>query len=368
MPTDYSYDLFVKRIYSTPEYPRLTEEYSARARLMLAQFYYQRKDYKKAVPLYDALLAAEPDSMRYFEPLITSLYKSGNLGRADTLLRRYQGDSTNASGLQLVKISYYLETNQLEKAKEEMEKLAEADSNAIQSEEAQYDLALLIFKSGDFTQAAGAFDDFLTIYPHSRYLRPVQFKLGTIYNRLGDNEKSLKFYQDASADDSLKLAAQFNIAYVYKEMGEFSKAIDVYNRLLAENPDMPDRADVEFSLAYANLLNHDYLKAADLFRAIQTKTQDRQRRCEATYWLAESYMGTGRLEQAAFEYLKIPYNYPELEMWPVTAMMKAGSCYEYMGKLDKAKDIYKDILKKHPNDNWGEDAKEKIKELEKKQS
>jgi len=342
-------------------------DYYNKSRVMLAQLYYQKKDYKHAAPVYQELLTTSSDSTEYFEPLITSLYKSGDLARADSLLHLYEGDSLHASGLHLVKISYYLETNQLDKAKTELENLVAADSSALGSEEAQYDQALIIFKLADFTQAASAFEDFLTLYPHSRYLPLVQFKLGTTYNRLGDNPKALEFYKLASEDDSLKLSALFNIAYVYKEQGEFSKAIEIYQKVLNENPDIPDRPDIEFSLAYANLLNHDYLKSSDLFRAILEKTQDRQRRCEATYWLAECYLGLGRLEAAAFEYLKIPYNYSDLEMWPVTAEMKAGLCYEFMGKLDKAKEIYRGILKKHPNDDWGNQAKEKLQELEKKQ-
>ncbi len=343
------------------------EMYYNQARVMLAQFYYQKKDYKHAASIFEELLSVTPDSLQYFEPLITSLYKSGDLVRADSLLRRYEGDTLQASGLHLVKINYYLETNQLDKAQAELENLVRTDSSAIASEETQYDQALLVFKKGDFTQAATAFENFLLLFPTSRYANLVQFKLGTTYNRLGDNTKSLEFYKLASADDSLKLSALFNIAYVYKEEGDLPKAIEIYTRVLSENQDLPDRADIEFSLAYAHLLNRDYLKSADLFRAILEKTQDRQRRCEATYWLAESYLGLGRLDAAAFEYLKIPYNYPELEAWPVTAELKAGLCFELMGKLDKAKDIYKGILKRHPNDDWGNQAKEKLQELEKKQ-
>lgn len=81
---------------------------------------------------------------------------------------------------------------------------------------------------------------------------PLYCVLGDIYLSTGYFEDSITEYKMAIWLDSFNIAAYRHLCRAYEEQGDYNQAIDIYNKLIAMAPNIPD--------LYSNLANIYYIK------------------------------------------------------------------------------------------------------------
>ncbi|MCK5761093.1 MAG: hypothetical protein KAH33_07355, partial [Candidatus Delongbacteria bacterium] len=73
---------------------------------------------------------------------------------------------------------------------------------------------------------------------------------------------------------------------------------------------------------------------------------------------------------AISEFLKVKYlmRIDSKFEWKLTSVYKTSLCYEELHEYDKALEILTEIIKNHPNDSYGRQAKKVVERIENKKS
>jgi len=132
----------------------------------------------------------------------------------------------------------------------------------------------------------------------------VKYMLGLYTRGLGDYKNAVKYYEEAVGIDSLFAAPYNQLGYDYVELGNIEgaeKAFKMYIRLLPGRPNPLD--------SYAEFLRMQ-----------------------------------GRYEESITQYNKVLKADPTF----VTSMNGLGDCYVFMGKPDKARECYQELIDKGP--------------------
>ncbi len=101
----------------------------------------------------------------------------------------------------------------------------------------------------DYSKAIQLYKDAIEIAPG---FAPLYCVLGDIYLSTGYFEDSITEYKMAIWLDSFNIAAYRHLCRAYEEQGDYNQAIEIYNKLIAMAPNMPD--------LYSNLANIYYIK------------------------------------------------------------------------------------------------------------
>lgn len=110
------------------------------------------------------------------------------------------------------------------------------------SEQRAYDSALVLFKAGDYKNAASALSDFVQRYPKSGYASNAQYWLGNAYYAQRDCKNAIAAQQVVvkAYPDSPKAAdAILNIASCYTELKDKVNTKKSLELLIAKYPDTP---------------------------------------------------------------------------------------------------------------------------------
>jgi len=126
--------------------------------------------------------------------------------------------------------------------------------------------------------------------------------LADTYQRLGDNEKALKYYFDYALysekrrDKKHLASAYVGIGWVYQQQGEYPKAFDFYNKAITLSKDAKDRlneARALRKLAVWHMDKGNYDQALELLLKSSEINRERQQLLEHRYSLACDYFDIG---------------------------------------------------------------------------
>ncbi|MEN3014362.1 MAG: tetratricopeptide repeat protein [Endomicrobiia bacterium] len=104
----------------------------------------------------------------------------------------------------------------------------------------------------------------------------------------------------------------------------------------------------------------NYKKAAEILEKVVPILEEKEGP-DWIFMLAESYFLIEDYQQALKYYAKIVLVYGNQPQYLLPAYFKAGNCYEKLGEIEKAKEMYKEIVQKYPNSEYASKAAEKLK-------
>ncbi len=292
-----------------------------------------------------------------FEIYLFSLARTGNIKKADSLFKSFareysmdfMKDYVSAYG------EYLVENKQYNQAISYYDSIMQ-NSPDFFTEKAYYDYALSLFIKQNYAAAESLFHFIYSKCKNSDKYYAAAFKIATIKYVNGDFDSAGFYYNIASADTALKLDALQNELIAYKKAEDWNMVTLAGTNLLAARSD--DAGDeTQFEIGYAYLRRTDALRAIEHFkRAIAIKPTP-----EYHYWLAEAYLGRGDFIRALYHYQAIVADFARDEMWTPTAEFKSGLALEFLGALDEARALYREIIKKRGvADVWGGEAKKRL--------
>ena len=164
--------------------------------------------------------------------------------------------------------------------------------------------------------------------------------LGVIYKNTGRKGKAIAIYKRAIAKNPNFASAYTNLGNLYKDLGSLDKALASTLKSLELKPDNPT-ALINLGGIYKDLGNLDQALASTL-KSLELKPDDPI----AHMNLGGIYNDLGNLDQA------LAYTLKSLELKPdnPTAYMNVGSLYKDLGNLDQALAYTLKSLKLKPDD------------------
>lgn len=177
--------------------------------------------------------------------------------------------------------------------------------------------------------------------------------LGVAYDREGDVERAMAEFEKALQLDPDDLEAMIYLARRYSEMGRMDEALDLYERALQIDP---ENLEVIKDYSYLALKFDDRNRLAAvheaLGRAVKLAPNDPLILMNYGYTL---YL-LGAVEKAIDYYLKAI----DLDPSSVIARYNLALAYEAIGKADKAREVWREILRLDPNGRYGAEARRRL--------
>ena len=191
-----------------------------------------------------------------------------------------------------------------------------------------------------------------------------KFKIYDRMNRVLDafnTAQKIKDIKDLPLNEQPNFLAK--LSHYYKLAGEKEKALKILEYLV-NNTDLS-------KIDYDNLVklgifaeNENRLDLAQkLFQEAIKKAQTPQQKAESLFWQASLLEKEGKEDEALINYLKISYDFSNVEPWSSTATYRAAEILEKEGKLEQALKLYEKAAKMKKGTEEGEMAREKVKSL-----
>lgn len=203
-------------------------------------------------------------------------------------------------------------------------------------------------------------------FPASRLYPDVCFKLGTTYYLMEAYDSSAVFFRLAADQNKVTLLedALFNLGLALEQSGAPAAAGEAF---LAVAQRFPLSGRFERALmrrGYCLEQNGSPLEALDVYATLLKYAGDPGTRAEANYWLGECLAKAGYHLEAALEFLRTGFMYPEEGAWAGTARYRAGLECERAGLMEAAEMVYRENVRTFGRDSdWGEASFKRLKEL-----
>lgn len=196
------------------------------------------------------------------------------------------------------------------------------------------------------------------IYLADQAARSRDFKLSAYYLKRVDQDKfgpelRLKW---------LSAAVAYDLA-----VGKDDKAMKAYNEILDSGGTLP--AEKELKLALMIQQKGDLKKAQAILERIwsgRDQLENDELRAEVLFWIAEGEHAMGKKEEALKHYLELAWEFPEQNIWAVTAMYRASMIYEHKGQFETAKRFLKTVIKRADRKAQKEAAKARLNAIDNK--
>jgi soluble lytic murein transglycosylase len=242
-----------------------------------------------------------------------------------------------------------------------------------------YRQALALLESYAYATAAESFEKFLQDNPHSEFCPDAGIGLGRALTAEADLARAIHAYHDVwikypgdpADQDVEKALAELRAGSVevpdltsdeLYERGrnlfrtnQYEKAIETFTKVLATDPDYPNRADVLFRNGIAQFNLGRRLEAtATLEKMVQEHPRD-HRVPEALYWIGKSYGKLGEREKGVKAFQKILDSYFESE-WADDALFLTGNIYREANDMKKALTFYGRLAADYPESKFADSA------------
>ena len=177
--------------------------------------------------------------------------------------------------------------------------------------------------------------------------------------------KYLQNIQEELLDSTKQLDLIEAKAGILMDLGQTQESLKTYTLLLSKAPKrLPAEKRLKLALLAQqsnkwelaeNILTNLWQERKNLSPALQA---------EILFWLGEGSQYQGKTDQALDYYLQLAWQFPEENIWAITAMYRAGQIYEQKGMLEAAKNLYQAVLKKAERKSQKKAAKQRLTSIE----
>ena len=340
------------------------EDLIAKAEFLVAQYKIAWGEDSSAVVSLWKLHAADPEDTLILAKLVTALYRSGEIRKADSLWLRLDLMSTSdQSPLLLEKVAYLLNAGRVEEADTVLVSLANVRA-LWQNENFVYYSGLAAARQGRQENAMEILKGFVSHFPTSKLLSAVYFKLGSLFYMQQEPDSAASYYRRTLNDPALRRDALENLAKIARSQKKWDRALE-YSELLAEEAtSSEERGSVYLELGVTAYYALKFSQSITYFeRALPLVTEERP---YLLYCAARSYAAFAdpeRLERAVALFLQCHEEFPQ-NQWGLESWLMAGEGYVQLERYDDARVIFKAILaQRGEEDPFGMRAKTSLEKL-----
>jgi|GEM_PF-2822289 len=267
----------------------------------------------------------------------------------------------------------YFQKNEDAKAYDQFSETVQSYPDSPYAPDSLFWLVEYHYNKGELDKAYDFLKQIIEKYPESRFYKESLYYIARCAYFKKNYEESenyigafLKKYSDSDLlVEALLLSAQINLA-----KKEYREADNDISRILEESP-------------HSYLINETYVIKGDILFAQKkyadavnaylhvTETNDKELAARAWYFIGKSYMEQRIGSKGIEAMLRVVYNYSDYKIWFYQACFDAAVYYDQREKYDRAKTLYKKMLRESQGDKilpeLIEDAKGRLNKIREKQ-
>ncbi len=389
------YDVAIRYIEEfLQKYPQT--EKRAQANLLLGQCYFFKNQYLKAFNIFQELLPNNEFKDATLFWLGETYLKGSDYSQAEKQYRQLielYPDSIYTPQAYYSLAWTFFDQKKYDTALEFFQKLKQKFPSHQLVDDASFKLGECSYNLKAYDNAIAYFKNYVLSFPQSSHHDQAYFYIGESYYYLEDFPSALDYYGKAAEishdsklilmatvsrgwstlklknfeqsqkffDEAVVLAESKGIisddiylgqASLYTEMNDYDKALKAYEQIINKFPNSSRITDSY--LGKANILYSlkNYDQAIMAYQAVINKffnQQDYQEIVEkAHFGLAWTYLKTGNIDLSIKSFKDI-MDQSENKIVKVSALTQIGDAYQDAGQLDKALDVYDQILRDYPD-------------------
>lgn len=337
---------------------------SKSARERMAAIYYKIERFADGRKLYLQLAdnsTGQAEEIDYTARAVIGLYKQGLLESARKEAVDFAAKYKKHPELKNYQAVFYLEKARAQAGEKNfsaaiksIDTIFRRFKNTAALPEAEYELGRIYLITNKYDQALATLTVIPDKYPGHEILPSVYVTLGTFYYRQKQYQNALLSFQKVLDDPGAKehwQQAMANLEVTYRDLGLWEAAYSVVNRYLETFPFSDDLISKKLDAAQLLIRMREYDRAVERLDALLSQVNE-DMRVEVQFYLGDAYFQKGDFQQAVLEFMKVKYLDPGGGLdWSVTAIYNAGKCYEKLGELDEARNMYNEIISR-----WGADS------------
>ncbi|NGP89616.1 tetratricopeptide repeat protein [Aliifodinibius halophilus] len=217
---------------------------------------------------------------------------------------------------------------------------------------ANYSLGWSHFKMGDYQKAIEPFISFknkyeapeIALYP---YDTDTQLRIGDSYYAISDYENAIKYYQQAIGAEPGGDYAMFQVANSHYRNEQTYEAVTTFRRFLRIYPYSRLREQAQYNIAYIYLNTGNYTQAVEEFQTVINKYPNTSWAARSQYNIGDTYYNAGDYKKAINAYKKVMKKYPRSE-YIIEAVNGIQYAQMSSGKADSSSAVLEDFLAEHP--------------------
>lgn len=387
-------------------YPKT--EYAYKSAYLKGWIHFKNENYSNAIEAYNEILLRYPEC-----PIIPQVYYS--LGDAYYNSEKYEEAIGNykkiisdyptspyfldaISGIQYC----YEALGSPDKAAGVIDEYLAGNSASKQSDQLLYKKAEILYNARLYTQAKDNFILFLGAYPSSKLIPDVHYMLSKCYHNLDIKDEeisSLKLLINKYPESESAFNAVMDLTSIYNGKKLYDSSIAAYDAVLLNRRDLPHASEILYNKGLTLAHKGDVNAALDVFVETMQNYQGNIFSDKAMfeialiesaaeqYEFAEKYfknLGDTRTDElgavsqynygytlfkqkkypeAAENFEKVLSKFSNYNEWNTKASLKLAETYTMLKEKAKAKELYRSVIKKHPKDIYGKEARQKLENL-----
>ncbi|OGX37355.1 MAG: hypothetical protein A3G91_00605 [Omnitrophica WOR_2 bacterium RIFCSPLOWO2_12_FULL_50_9] len=388
------------------DYPKSTRQ--AEAYFYIGECYYSLEDFLRAAAYYAKTAEMAYDSKLILMAKVSLGWCYLRLGKL-TLAQKHFDEAYAFSkqkgiltdDVLLGRASLYSEMKEYAQALAAYKELLERFPTSPRLAEAYLGRANIYYLQERYEKAVPSYREiverFSSAPEHQELLEKAYFGMAWSYLKLGDIDASVKNFEiikNKTANKIVKISALTQIGDAYQDVGQWEKAIEVYDKILQEYPESPytdyiqyrqgiallkmeriDAATLSFQSLQANFPASKYLNDIKYYLAvayfkkgnwaaagdkitefIEGRPKEDAFMAEAQYILALSCFSLRDYPKAMKVFQKIIKDYPQESAMVKNSEMSIAKCYYKMGNVNEALKLFKNLVQRYPQSVVAQDA------------
>jgi len=355
--------------------PESDQIYYTRAIKNIADINFDQENYELAAANYKKLSALLSESQEKADSQareIVSLIRGGKKNLADNLISAFAKNSKSQNdhlaSFQFEYGNFYRKAKNYDQAANYFNKVLKNYSKSAYADDAQYYLALTYIAVNRFQDAIDILTGFAKKYPDSDIMGSVLNSLGGIYFRSEKYESAITTFKsalDKPLTPDVRQQVLSNLIKAYTFVNFWDAALALCREYIATYPNAEDVIDKKIIMGRAYVALNQVDRAVDLFKETRL-IADSEREPEIQFYIGDAYFQTGQYENAIAEFVKIPLLSRKTKLqWEASALYYSGQAYEKLGRIEEAKRMYAEIVKRPGIDVvLKKEAQKRINEIE----
>ena len=388
------------------EYP--SSRYLDESQYLIGWINFKNGNFEEAVTEYKNMMRRYPHS-----PIVPiALYSIGdsyfNLAKYDSSITYYNRLIDNHKNSPYVYdavngIQYaFIAKDQPQQAVAFLQRFVLLNPNSTYSDEVKFKQADVHYSLGEYEKARDTYIEFIKQYPSSKLVPNAHYWVGKCYELLELQMDAIDNFQivvNKYIKSEVGVDAAIELANSYRGLNMNNKAIEVYDRVLDEignNSRTPeilfekaellmkmenmadayetfdyiinyyngtlfaDKAKVE--LGILELQRGSYENAEILFSELGANRTD-DIGAKAQYYYGVTLFEQEKLNQAISAFVRVRSVFGVYDEWFTKSLLKLGDAYVKLDDKQNARDMYRAVLAKHKNDEYGKEAQRKLNNL-----
>lgn len=399
-------DAMKKFVELQEKFPK--SEYADKAQYLVGWINFQQGYFTEASIQYKKIFAKYKSSSLF--PVV--IYSIGdcyyNLGNYDSALvyykklledypqTRYVFDAING-------INYsYIGKNEPQSAITEIDNFIKTNSQLDFADEVFYKKGEIYYSLADYQNAAKSFNEFTRKYPKSKFIPDAYYWIGKSSTNAGNIDDAVKAFNYVTQNfisSKYGIDAVIELGKLYASSNQFKLAAELYKDALSHVSEQNRIPEIIFELALTNIELQDYQEAyqnlneiinyypENIFsdkakieisilemarnkyeQAIKYLSELSEKRlddigAEAQYLLGAIYFEQNNIEESINSLVRVRSVFGAYDVWYTKSLLLLGDCYIKINDKISAKEMYTAVAVRHANDEYGKEAKKKLKKL-----